>query len=140
LVGPSDLVADLATSASARHDHASWPVQRAFLAMLRDGHVDRLVRSARRVYAERGELVQARLGGLTAVNGAGAGMYVTLPMPARVARAAQTACAAAGFEVPQLSAYARSHRRDGLVLGFGGVTDAELARCLDVVASVLVDA
>jgi GntR family transcriptional regulator/MocR family aminotransferase len=137
LVGPSDLVAELAVAAAARHDHASWPAQRAFLAMLRDGHVDRLIRSARRVYAERAELVRTRLGGTTRVDGAGAGMYVTLPMKAGLARAAQAACARAGFEVPQLAAYARSHPRDGLVLGFGGVTDAELSRCLDVVEAVL---
>ena len=31
----------------------------------------------------------------------------------------------------------RSHRRHGLVLGFGGVTDDELARCLDVMRSAL---
>ena len=62
LVGPTDLVAQLADRAGEQHDHASWPTQRAFVAMLRDGYVDRVVRSARRVYTRRGELIRRRLG------------------------------------------------------------------------------
>ncbi len=137
LVGPADLVAELSAGTAARHDHASWPAQRAFLAMLRDGHVDRLVRSARRVYAERGDVIRRRLGGLVAVEGAGTGMYVTLPLSARRAQAVHTATSRSGFDVPLLSAYGRTHRTTGIVLGFGGVSDDELDRCLDVIESVL---
>jgi len=137
LVGPSDLVADLATQRARRHDHPSWPVQRAFLAMLRDGHVDRLIRSARRVYAERGELVRRRLAPFAPVLGAGAGMYVTVPLTPSVAESVVAAARRAGLEVPRLAAYGRTERRDGLVLGFGGVTHAELEHCLDVVTAAL---
>ena len=38
-----------------------WPVQRAFLSLLRDGYVDQVVRSARRVYADRAPRVAAAL-------------------------------------------------------------------------------
>jgi GntR family transcriptional regulator/MocR family aminotransferase len=137
LVGPSDLVVQLADRAGERHDHASWPTQRAFVAMLRDGYVDRVVRSARKVYAARGELIRRRLEPLTPVTGAGAGMYVTLPMPPRQAERVRAVTLAAGFDLPLLAAYGRSHPRHGLVLGFGGVTDEELDRCLDVVGSTL---
>ena len=47
--------------------------------MLRDGHVDRVIRSARRVYAQRSALVQARLGGFGTVEGRPAGMYADPP-------------------------------------------------------------
>ena len=137
LVGPTDLVAQLADRAGEQHDHASWPTQRAFVAMLRDGYVDRVVRSARRVYTRRGELIRRQLGPLTPVTGAGAGMYVTLPMPPRQAERVRAATLSAGFDLPLLAAYGRSHRRHGLVLGFGGVTDDELARCLGVMRSAL---
>jgi GntR family transcriptional regulator/MocR family aminotransferase len=137
LVGPADLVTELAAQAGERHDHASWPTQRAFAAMLRDGYVDRVVRSARRVYAARGALIRDRLEPLTPVTGAGAGMYVTLPMPAEQARRVRAAAALAGFDLPDLGAYGRTHRRHGVVLGFGGVDDHELDRCLDAIGSAL---
>ncbi len=137
LIGPADLVAELAAGAAVRHDHASWPAQRAFLAMLRDGYVDRLVRSARRVYGRRGDLIRRRLDPLVRVAGAGAGMYVTIPLPARKAQAVRAAALTAGFDIPSLAAYGRSHNTHGLVLGFGGVSDDELDRCLDVLESAL---
>ncbi len=137
LVGPADLVAELAARRARRHDHSSWPVQRAFLAMLRDGHVDRLIRSARRVYAERSELVRERLAPFAAVHGAGAGMYVTVPLAPSLARAVVSAAGAEGLDIPLLSAYGRTDARDGIVLGFGGVTHAELERCLEVVTAAL---
>jgi GntR family transcriptional regulator/MocR family aminotransferase len=121
------------------HDVASWPVQRAYLSMLRDGHVDRLVRSARRVYADRSARVLARLGRFGEVHTPAAGMYLTLQLPADRARAAADAAAAAGFGVPLLGTYARSVSRPGLLLGFGGCTDAELDAVLDVLESSLAE-
>jgi GntR family transcriptional regulator / MocR family aminotransferase len=95
------------------------------------------VRSARRVYTRRGELIRRQLGPSTPITGAGAGMYVTLPMPPRQVERVRAATLSAGFDLPLLAAYGRSHRRHGLVLGFGGVTDDELVRCLDVMRSAL---
>ncbi|GAB3769037.1 GntR family transcriptional regulator/MocR family aminotransferase [Nocardioides ginsengisegetis] len=43
------------------HEAAAWPVQRAFLTLLRDGYVDKVVRTARRVYADRAPRVAAAL-------------------------------------------------------------------------------
>ncbi len=39
--------------------------------------------------------------------------------------------------MPLLSGYARTHPRSGLVIGFGGMTDAELSHALDVLAQAL---
>lgn len=136
LVGPAALVADLTARRQETHDVTSWPVQRAYLAMLQDGYVDRRVRAARRVYAARGALVRERLGGLGATSAA-AGMYVTLALTATRERAAATAARQAGYDVPVLSAYTRSAKRHGLVLGFGGCTDAQLDGVLDVLATAL---
>src|SRR5690606_5601293 len=38
---------------SLTHDTAPWPVQHAFATLLTEGHVDAVVRAARRAYAER---------------------------------------------------------------------------------------
>jgi GntR family transcriptional regulator/MocR family aminotransferase len=59
-------------------------------------------------------------------------MYLTLLTGARVARAVAEDARGAGVEVQLLADLARSDRRTGLVVGFGGVSDTDLARALDV--------
>jgi len=119
------------------HEGAPWPVQRAFLALLRDGYVDKVVRTARRVYAERAPRVAAALSPYAELAGPLAGMYSTWLLPQADALRARAAARDAGFEVNLLSDYCRSARLTGLVLGFGGVTDDELDRALAAVTSVL---
>ncbi len=137
LIGPSELVAAMAHRRAARHDHPSWPVQRAFLAMLREGHVDKLVRSARRVYAERRRVVIAALAPFGKIGAPPAGMYLTLPLPGQVTETVRDECRRAGFDVPSLADYSRSSGLTGLVIGFGGVTDEELRRALEVMTTSL---
>jgi len=119
------------------HEGAPWPVQRAFLALLRDGYVDKVVRTARRVYAERAPRVAAALTPYAELAGPLAGMYSTWLLPQADALRAREAAREAGFEVNLLSDYCRTARLTGLVLGFGGVTDDELDRALAAVTSVL---
>ncbi len=77
LVPPPDLLDAVNRTREVTHDGASWPVQRAFLALLRDGYVDKVVRSARRVYAERAPRVAAALAPYGELAGPLAGMYST---------------------------------------------------------------
>lgn len=137
LVGPAGLVSEIAGRRAARHDHPAWPVQRAFLAMLREGYVDRMVRSARRVYAERSRVVAQALTPFGDIGAPPAGMYLTLPLPGPVADAVRTECRASGFDVPSLEDYSRSAGLTGLVIGFGGVTDDELSQALEVMTTSL---
>lgn len=132
LVAEPDLVERVVRLRSARHDHPSWPVQRALLSMMREGHLDKLVRSARRVYAERAERVVARLGRYGGVSTPVAGMYLTLLTEPHVAHAVRRDARRAGFDLTLLEEYARSDPRTGLVIGFGGTSDRELARAVDV--------
>lgn len=120
---------------SLTHDTASWPVQRAFWALLRDGYVDRLVRSARRTYARRAARVADALGPW--LEGPPAGMYATVLLPPDLAVAAHRRARAGGFDVPLLSDYTRSSTLTGLVVGFGGCTDDELDRALDLLSSAV---
>ena len=119
------------------HDAASWPVQRAFLALLRDGYLDQVVRSARRVYAERAPRVAAALSPYARAAGPSAGMYSTWLLPQARAVAARDAALAEGFEVNLLSDYCRSAPLTGLVVGFGGVTDRELDQALAALVRAL---
>ena len=130
LVAPPDLHRAVLERREITHDQPSWPVQRAFVSLLRDGYVDQVVRSARRTYAARAERVVAALDGLATPIRPVAGMYVTVPLPPSRARSVARAARAAGFELPLLRDYCRSARLSGVIIGFGGCTDDELDRAL----------
>jgi len=137
LVAPPDVADRVHARRRITHDTAPWPVQRAFLALLRDGYVDRVVRTARRVYAERAPRVAAALAPYAEPAGPVAGMYSAWLLPRPVALAAQRAAREAGFGVNLLADYCRSADLSGLVVGFGGVTDEELDRALAVLTRAL---
>jgi GntR family transcriptional regulator/MocR family aminotransferase len=61
-------------------------------------------------------------------------MYSTWLMPEASVRRARDAAREAGFDLNSLADYCRSSRRTGVVLGFGGVTDAQLDRALAAIA------
>jgi GntR family transcriptional regulator/MocR family aminotransferase len=133
MVPPTDLLDAINARREATHDAAPWPVQRAFLSLLRDGYVDKVVRTARRVYAERAPRVAAALSPYAELAGPLAGMYSTWLMPARDAERAHRAARTAGFDIPLLSGYCRSAGLTGLIVGFGGISDDQLDAALDVV-------
>ena len=139
LVAPAAVVGEITERRNRTHDLVPWPIQRAFLAMLRDGYVDRVVRSARRVYSQRSRLVMERIGGLGTVAPTPAGMYLTLQLDQEAAERAAGVALAAGYDVPLLSDYARTADRHGLVLGFGGCSDAQLDSVLTVLRRSLDD-
>ena len=137
LLPPPDLLDAVNARRVVTHEGAPWPVQRAYLALLRDGYVDKVVRTARRVYAERAPRVAAALTPYAELAGPLAGMYSTWLLPQADAVRARDAARRAGFEVNLLSGYCRSATLTGLVVGFGGVTDEELDRALAALTSAL---
>lgn len=130
MVAPPAVHEQVVATRAATHDAVPWPVQRAFLSLLRDGYVDRVVRSGRRVYARRLPRVVEALAPYGEPTGPPAGMYVAVRMPAARALAARDAARAAGFEVPLLADYCRRAADTGLVVGVGGCTDDELEAAL----------
>ncbi|MFE6648906.1 PLP-dependent aminotransferase family protein [Nocardioides sp. NPDC057772] len=137
LVAPPALHELILRRRSITHAGAAWPSQRALLTLLRDGWLDRAVRSARRVYAERAPKVAEAMAPHARLAGPLAGMYSTWLLPQPDAVRARDAARAAGFEINLLSAYARSSGLTGLVIGFGGVTDAELEQALAAITAAL---
>jgi len=137
LVSSAPLVADIVERRVRRHDHPNWPVQVALLSLLREGHLDRLVRSARRVYAARSKRVADRLSGIGHPVADVAGMYVTVCLSAREERSVVEATRRAGYVLPALSASCRTAVRHGVVLGFGAVNEAQLEHVLDVIVAAL---
>lgn len=133
LVAPSEIHERLVRRRTVTHDTPPWPTQRAMLTLLRDGWADKVVRTARRVYADRAPRVAAAMTPHAELAGPLAGMYSTWLTDPASAERARAAGRAAGFDVPLLADYCRSARLTGLVLGFGGVTDAELDHALDAI-------
>ncbi|WP_364519547.1 PLP-dependent aminotransferase family protein [Nocardioides sp. LML1-1-1.1] len=136
-VVPDDRVRAFDAHRRLTHDAPPWPVQRAMVTLLRDGYVDAVVRSARRVYAERAPRVVAALSPYAELAGPVAGMYSTWLLPHARAVRVRAAAEDAGFRVNLLRDYCRTARLSGLVVGFGGPTDAELDRALDVLVGAL---
>jgi GntR family transcriptional regulator/MocR family aminotransferase len=132
LVTSACRVEQMSRRREARHDHPSWPAQVAVRSMLEEGHVDRLVRSARRVYSRRSELVRRRLSGFGEMVPGAAGMYLTLALSSKAAAAVTADALRQGVDVPRLRDYCRTATRDGLVIGFGGPSDDELDIALKV--------
>ncbi|HEX4473034.1 MAG TPA: PLP-dependent aminotransferase family protein [Nocardioides sp.] len=130
LVAPPALHRVILDRREVTHDTPAWPVQRAFVSLLRDGYVDQVVRSARRTYAARAERVVSALGGRAEPIRPVAGMYATVPMPRVTALRVAASARDAGFEVPLLHDYCRASHLTGIIIGFGGCTDAELDRAL----------
>jgi GntR family transcriptional regulator/MocR family aminotransferase len=130
LVAPAALHRAILARRDVTHDVPAWPVQRAFLSLLRDGYVDMVVRSARRTYAARAARVVEALRPRAQPFLPVAGMYATVPLPRADALRAHEAARAAGFDVPLLSEYCRTARLTGLIIGFGGCTDDDLDKAL----------
>jgi len=139
MVAPPPLRDEIARHRLVTHDAPAWPVQRAFVALVRDGYLDAVVRSGRRVYAERAPRVVAALSPYAELAGPVAGMYSTWLLPHHRAVRARAAAEAAGFRVNLLADYCRTADLSGLVVGFGGPTDEELRRALAVLAESLAE-
>jgi GntR family transcriptional regulator/MocR family aminotransferase len=133
LVAPPALHRTILDRREITHDVPPWPVQRAFVSLLRDGYVDQVVRSARRTYAARAQRVTDALSPLAAPILPVAGMYATVPMPQAQAVRVHASAREAGFDVPLLRDYCRTARLSGVIIGFGGCSDDELDRALAAV-------
>ncbi|WP_110239053.1 PLP-dependent aminotransferase family protein [Nocardioides gilvus] len=139
MVVPAHLREALDAYRSLTHDTAPWPVQHAFTTLLGEGHVDAVVRAARRAYAERAPRVVEALSPHAQLAGPVAGMYSTWLMDEARAVRVHRRAEEAGYRVNLLSTYCRSARLSGLVVGFGGPTDAQLDTALRVLAAALAE-
>ncbi|HEU5345769.1 MAG TPA: PLP-dependent aminotransferase family protein [Ktedonobacterales bacterium] len=124
--------------------HASWPSQRALLALIAERHLERHIRRMRRHYADKRVALceaLAPLAPLARICGIDAGLHACLDLrPDLSARDIAHEALARGVVVPPLDAYYYgSPQRQGLALGYGGLDRDEIiqgARILhDVIAA-----
>ncbi|GAA1564067.1 PLP-dependent aminotransferase family protein [Kribbella sancticallisti] len=138
LVASPEVVNRLAAYREEVGDWPGWPMQAAFLAMLRDGYLDQVIRRSRHLYAERRNHTCAVLAPYGQIVGQDAGLHITLLLPNTDDGAVAARARAAGVAVAPLSEYRRSTPGPpGLVIGYATPTDEDLLKALDVLVEVL---
>jgi GntR family transcriptional regulator/MocR family aminotransferase len=139
LVAAPALAAGIADAAERLGDWASEPAQRALLAMISAGDLERHIRRMRHIYGRRRAAMVAALRGKTAgqLLGDQAGMHMVLEIP----QDAETVAAAAkqrGVAVATLDRYfAGPVTRNGLVLGYGCASVPEVTKGCHALAEIL---
>ncbi|GGK99752.1 MocR-like pyridoxine biosynthesis transcription factor PdxR [Deinococcus radiotolerans] len=144
VVAPAPL-RDRLLALKARADaHTSWPVQRALSALLAGGHLEAHIRRMRREYSARRLALDEELTPLAPharLLGLAAGLHVYLDFTAGLdAAAVAAACRQQGVLVsPVAPLYRGAPDRAGLLLGYGGLTAAEVRRGAQVIVQAVQD-
>jgi GntR family transcriptional regulator/MocR family aminotransferase len=142
LVAPAPLGRRVEELKRAADDHTPWPVEQALAAFITGGHLDRHIRRMRRHYAWKRQALDAALaplGRLAAVRGLDAGLHAYLEVrpdldPAHIAHEAY----GRGVVVTTLDAYyVAAPDRRGLLLGYGGLDEADVTRGARLLADVI---
>ncbi len=149
IVAPPPLRERLIALKSLIDRHTSWPVQQAVLTLLTTGQLERHIRRARRRYAESRAILRDQFQSLTVqptplaqLLGLEAGLHACLELAPQldlpwIVREAATA----GVQVSTLADYYYgSPDRQGLVLGYGGLSQAALAKGAAILARVILAA
>jgi GntR family transcriptional regulator / MocR family aminotransferase len=114
-------------------DSPSWPLQQALLVCMREGHLERHVRRMRQVYAKKRALLKDLLNPishLAHIHGLEAGLHVYLELHSQLdsTKLVQEA-AKRGVILSTLDPfYLDRPDRNGLLLGYGALTHAEIRR------------
>jgi GntR family transcriptional regulator/MocR family aminotransferase len=140
------LVAPAAETARVRAANPVAPApgvldQLALATLIDRGWYDAHLRTARRRFRARRDLLLRTLAGLIAdarPEGTAAGLHVLLYLPAGTDAAAVVATAgAAGLRLADLDAYRSRPGPPALVLGYGNITDPDLPDAIALLASVI---
>jgi GntR family transcriptional regulator / MocR family aminotransferase len=141
LVARSDVISRLADTRESMGDRTGEAAQRALLAMIETGDLDRHVRRMRREYARRRDAIVSALGDPAVpgtLRGDTAGLHVVLELHRGSEDEAAAAALARGVKVHTLRRYfAGPVTAQGLVLGYGGLSLAQVAAAAAVLRDVL---
>jgi GntR family transcriptional regulator/MocR family aminotransferase len=143
MVIPRDLVPAFAAARDAADIFSATLYQRAMTDFIREGHFGRHIRRMRLHYMERrrllADLIGSRLPEALEVIGSEAGLHLVALLPGGVDDVAiAKAAAAAGLSViPLSSCHMAPPARGGLILGYGGLNDAQIREGIDKLAGIL---
>ena len=122
--------------------HTPWPVQCALATFIESGGLERHIRRARRHYAEKRRVVADAfnaVGELATLRGLEAGIHVFVELhPSLDAQRVIERAYRAGVVVESITEhYLGTPRRNGLLLGYGGLSLEQAARGSDILASAI---
>jgi len=138
---PKDLVAIFAAARETADNFSSTLYQLAMNDFIRQGHFGRHLRRMRMLYMERRRMLIRGLPAGLEVIGSEAGLHLVAMLPdglddLAVAKRARDA----GLSViPLSSCCAQKPKRGGLILGFGGIGEAQIKEGVAKLASILSD-
>ncbi len=145
--GATEVATAVRAAREARGPVVAEPVQAAVAHLLRTGALRRHLGRVRRDYAHKRERILARLAAASAhrldAHALGGGLHVVLTWPPEVVPAAEVVARLAdrGIRIADLAFYAvdeaSAARRNGIVLGYGALTPADLDRVLGAVIAEL---
>jgi GntR family transcriptional regulator/MocR family aminotransferase len=145
LVLPGVLVEPFVTGVNELHRAGNVPTQAALAEFITQGFYASHIRRMRSVYAARLHLLQEIIarryaGSEVSACGSDAGLHLVLLLPERCDdRAIARDAAAQGIGVRPLSTYYHEtgSRRNGLLLGYGGVADEQIVPAFEALAVIL---
>jgi GntR family transcriptional regulator/MocR family aminotransferase len=132
VVMPPDLIPHFIAVRHAMDVGPPQMIQSVLADFLNEGHFSRHIRRMRQIYGERRDVlincIQEQLGGVLEVHGAQAGLHLTVTLPRGAKdRAICTAAALRKLWLWPLSpTYIGAGARHGFILGYAGVTAAEI--------------
>ncbi len=143
IVIPSDLVEHFVAVRHAMDVSPPHLYQAVLADFIKEGHFSRHIRRMRLAYSERREVlvncIRKELDSVLQVHGAEAGLHLTVTLP-RGYRDRVIAARAARQNLwlwPLSPSYLGATRRQGLILGFGGATAAEIPDAVRRLRAVL---
>jgi GntR family transcriptional regulator/MocR family aminotransferase len=145
LVTPQAALREQMIRLKALHDfHAAWPSQRALLALITGHHLERHIRRMRRRYGEKRALLNdllAPLAPLALAHGLDAGLHLFLETHAGLDATdiAQRAQARGVVTIPLDRFYYGVPDRQGLVLGYGGLTPGQIVQGANILREVIME-
>src|SRR5580700_3218650 len=143
VVVPKDLVAAFSAARDAADIFSATLYQAVLTDFIREGHFARHIRRMRMLYMDRRSTlvnaIQNELGNLIEVIGTEAGMHlVALLRPGIDDVAVCRKAAKRGISaVPLSSCYAKTPKRGGLILGYGGTDPAQIREGARILATCL---
>lgn len=133
LIVPPELVDAFSVAQSELHRGGQLSVQAALAEFISDGHYATHVRRMRKVYGERQALLttelQQQLGDQVDIVGTDTGLHLTVKLRHANDHLVSRCALAHGIVARPLSSYFASpqHAQNGLVLGYGGISNEEIA-------------
>ena len=143
MVVPEHLIDAFLAIRSLIDAHPSSIAQAALTDFITEGHLAAHIRRMRQLYGERQArmiaLVRAELGDALELSPADAGMHLVAHLPVEADdRAIAARAAAAGVEAPALSTYHQGvPTMRGLILGYAGVAESEMATAVERLAGAI---